>query len=100
MPFFSVIIPLYNKERFVFNTLKSVKKQTLTEYEVVVVYDGSTNNSISVIEQINDTRTKSFEQKNQAVSVARNKGIELAHTDYICFLDAYDLWYPQFLQSF
>lgn len=100
MPFFSVIIPLYNKERFVFNTLKSVLNQTFTDYEIIVVNDGSTDHSISVIEQINDKRIKLFHQKNQGVSVARNKGIELAQADYICFLDADDFWYPHFLQSF
>lgn len=100
MAFFSIIIPLYNKENFVSETLKSVLDQTFTDYEVIVINDGSTDKSVAAVEQINDKRIKLFHQKNQGVSVARNKGIALAQADYICFLDADDFWYPHFLQSF
>ncbi|HLW62896.1 MAG TPA: glycosyltransferase family 2 protein [Flavobacterium sp.] len=99
MPKFSIIIPLYNKESFVSKSLKSVLNQTFTDYEIIVINDGSTDKSVAVVEQINDKRIKLFHQKNQGVSVARNKGIALAQANYICFLDADDFWHTDFLQK-
>ena len=99
MPYFSVIIPLYNKERFVVETLKSVLAQSFTDFEVLIINDGSTDLSEEKIFQFKDNRIRYFAQKNQGVSKARNFGIEMASSEYITFIDADDYWYPYFLQE-
>lgn len=100
MPFFSIIIPLYNKEHFVSKTLEGVLNQLFTDYEVIVVNDGSTDQSVAKVEQVNDKRITILHQQNQGVSAARNKGIETANAKFICFLDADDVWQANHLQSF
>lgn len=99
MPFFSVIIPVYNKEKFVEKTLKSVLAQTFTDFEIVIVNDGSTDKSETIIFDTKDERIRYFPKSNEGVSIARNFGIEKAFADYICFLDADDYWHPDFLQT-
>jgi len=99
MPFFSIIIPLYNKEKFVEKTLKSVLNQTFTDFEIIMVNDGSTDESESIIFGFKDERVNYFSKRNEGVSTARNFGIEKAVADYICFLDADDFWYPTFLET-
>jgi len=98
-PFFSVIIPLYNKEKYINNTIESVLNQRFTNFEILVVNDGSTDNSLNHIKLFSDSRIKIFNQKNQGVSVARNFGIEQSKGKYICFLDADDYWYSHFLSQ-
>ncbi|TBX68738.1 glycosyltransferase family 2 protein [Flavobacterium silvisoli] len=99
MPKFSVIIPLYNKEKFVAKTINSVLDQTFTDYEIIVINDGSTDNSERVILSFTDSRIHYFATHNHGASAARNTGIEKAGGDYICFLDADDYWYPDFLAT-
>lgn len=99
-PFFSVIIPLYNKEKYIQNTLKCVFNQSFTNFEIIVVNDGSTDRSLEILEDFSDERLKIIHQKNQGVSVARNTGMQNAKADYICFLDADDTWRPNHLQAF
>lgn len=89
---FSIVIPLYNKEQSVTNTLQSVLSQTFTEFEVVIVNDGSTDNSVEKVEGFNDPRIRLIHQANAGVSAARNKGIEEAKFEWIAFIDADDLW--------
>ena len=98
MAFFSVIIPLYNKEHFIENTIKSVLHQTFQDFEVLVINDGSIDKSEEKLLQFKDSRIRYFTKKNEGVSITRNFGIEKAHSDYITFLDADDYWYPDFLQ--
>lgn len=100
MPRFSIIIPLYNKEKYIQNTLKSVLNQTFQDFEIIIVNDGSTDQSVALVNEINDARIQLIHQENQGVSVARNIGMENAHANYICYLDADDFWYPHFLQTF
>lgn len=100
MPFFSVIISLYNKEEFIENTVKSVLNQTFTDFEIIVVNDGSTDQSEAKVLTFQDTRIKFFNKTNGGVSSARNFGIEKSTSNYICFLDADDYWYPDFLNNF
>lgn len=95
---FSIIIPLYNKENTIASTLESVLKQTIDNFEVIVVDDGSTDRSSEIVKNINDPRVKYHLQENQGVSAARNKGLSLARFDLVCFLDADDLWHRQFLE--
>lgn len=99
MPFFSVIIPLYNKENFIENTLKSVLNQTFVDFEIIIVNDGSTDSSAIKVLQFVDSRIRYYYTENGGVSTARNYGIELAKSNFITFLDADDYWYPSFLEQ-
>ncbi|HTO35698.1 MAG TPA: glycosyltransferase family A protein [Flavobacterium sp.] len=100
MPFFSVIIPLYNKESFIRNTIESVLNQTFQDFEIIVINDGSTDKSEKVVSLFNDQRIKYYSQPNSGTSATRNKGIEKSSGNYIAFLDADDFWYPHFLEHF
>lgn len=99
MPFFSVIIPLYNKENYIQNTLKSVLDQNFSDFEIIIINDGSTDSSEEIVLQFKDDRIKYYSKGNQGVSVARNLGISLAKSNYITFIDADDYWYPNFLET-
>lgn len=90
MPFFSIIIPVFNKERFVAKTLKSVLSQSFIDFEIIIINDGSTDKSEVEILAITDERILYFLKENEGVAVARNLGIGKASADYICFLDADD----------
>lgn len=102
----SVVIPLYNKEKSVRSTLESVLAQTYTDYEIIVVDDGSTDNSVAVCEDIINSLTPSFDNSlrifskpNGGVSSARNFGVEKSRGEYVAFLDGDDLWEPTFLEE-
>lgn len=95
----SIIIPLYNKENYIARTLNSVLAQTFQHFEVVIVNDGSTDNSVSEVEKFTDTRIRLIYQQNAGVSAARNRGIEEAKYELIAFLDADDEWKPDYLQT-
>jgi glycosyltransferase involved in cell wall biosynthesis len=99
MPVFSVIIPLFNKEKFIEATLKSVLKQSFTDFEILIVNDGSTDNSEKIIAVFKDPRIRYFTKRNAGASSARNYGIEKAQSNYISFVDADDYWYPTFLEE-
>lgn len=96
---FSIVIPLYNKERLITRTLKSVLDQTFTQYEVLIVDDGSTDNSLNMVKSLKDTRIRILSKQNGGVSSARNFGIKNAKNSWIAFLDADDLWHPNHLQE-
>lgn len=98
-PFFSVIIPLYNKEKYLEKTIQSLVKQLFKDFEVIVVNDGSTDNSLNVLERLIDDRFLIFNQKNQGASQARNMAIEKAMGKYIALLDADDLWHENHLNE-
>ncbi len=97
---FSIIIPLYNKELSIRNTIQSVLNQTCQDFEIVVVNDGSTDNSLNVVEQINDFRIRVINKNNGGVSSARNYGIKHSNYPWILFLDADDLIYENCLETF
>ncbi|MFE3869099.1 glycosyltransferase family 2 protein [Flavobacterium sp. LS2P90] len=99
MPFFSVIIPLFNKEKFIEATLKSVLIQTFIDFEILIINDGSTDNSAEIIKGFDDPRIRYFYKENEGVSSARNTGIKNAKAKFIAFLDADDYWYPDFLEE-
>ena len=108
---FSIIIPLYNKAPYIEKALRSVQAQTFREFEVIIIDDGSTDNSFEIANQLIAEFSKSTDaspplggfrgatQPNQGVSVARNNGVKLAKYPYICFLDADDWWAPTFLEE-
>jgi glycosyltransferase involved in cell wall biosynthesis len=97
--FFSIVIPLYNKEEYVSKTIESVLEQTFQNFEVLIVDDGSTDNSVAVVEQYTDDRIRIIRQKNQGVSAARNTGIKEAKYKLITLLDADDWWDKSFLEE-
>lgn len=98
--YFSVIIPLYNKEKSVTSTVESVLNQTYSHFELIIVNDGSTDNSLEVVKQFDDPRIRIIEKENGGVSSARNVGIKAAKYEYILPLDADDLWMPFALAEF
>lgn len=99
MVFFSIVIPLFNKANHVENTIKSILSQTFIDYEIIVINDGSTDNSEALIRNFNDNRIQIYSQKNQGVSAARNLGIEKSKGKLIAFMDADDYWFPDHLQE-
>lgn len=99
MPKVSVIIPAYNAMAFLPETLDSVLKQTFTDFEVLIVNDGSSDHIVEWASQITDPRVRLISQENQRVSAARNTGITNSQGEYIAFLDADDLWEPTKLEK-
>lgn len=97
--FFSVIIPLYNKEKFILNTLNSVFSQSFSNFEVIVVNDGSSDNSLNIVKGFNYPNIRIVTQSNAGVSAARNKGIALSQGHWIAFLDADDIWSSSHLEN-
>lgn len=96
---FSVIIPLYNKEPHIKRALDSVINQTVQDFEIIVVNDGSTDKSADVVKTFSDARIRLINQKNAGVSVARNRGINEAKSELIAFLDADDEWMLDYLET-
>lgn len=96
---FSVIIPVYNKADTVCSAVKSVYAQTFSDYEIVMVDDGSSDNLTEALSAVESPVLHLIRQKNGGVSVARNTGISNAKGDYVCFLDADDMWKPDHLET-
>ena len=114
MPKFSVIVPLYNKAPFVRKALESIASQTYRDFELIVVDDGSTDNSAAICEEffqtfnhslahsinVNPSFVHSFiRQPNSGVAAARNRGVAESHGEFVCFLDADDWWESTFLEE-
>lgn len=95
----SIVIPLYNKEKYIVRTINSVLAQTYKKFELIVVDDGSTDNSVNLVRLVLDSRIKLILLKNGGVSIARNVGVENAVGDWVAFLDADDEYEPSFLQE-
>jgi glycosyltransferase involved in cell wall biosynthesis len=87
-----VVIPLYNKENHIHRALNSVLSQTVQDFEIIVIDDGSTDNGAAVVQNILDARITLIRQENAGVSSARNRGIDESCADFIAFLDADDEW--------
>ncbi len=104
---FSIIIPLYNKAPHIEKAIKSIVDQTFNTYEIIIVNDGSTDNSLNILNSFCDKlknveadtleKIKIIDQKNQGVSTARNNGVKIAKYNYVAFLDADDWWESTFL---
>jgi glycosyltransferase involved in cell wall biosynthesis len=97
-PFASVVVPAYNSEKTVAETLRSLLRQTFTNLEVVVVDDGSTDGTASVVESFSDGRVRLVRQRNRGLAGAHNTGVHNARGRYIGFCDADDLWLPEKLE--
>ena len=96
--YFSIIIPLYNKESYIQRAIKSVLLQTYQDFELIIVDDGSTDGSFEAASAIQDPRIHIVRQENRGVSAARNRGVSEAKYDWVAFLDADDEWLPEFLE--
>lgn len=100
IPYFSVVIPTYNREKFIKTAIDSVLNQSFEDFELLIVDDGSKDNTRSIVEGINDSRVKYIYQENAERSAARNNGIDKALGKYICFLDSDDIYYTDHLETF
>ena len=100
MPSISVVIPLYNKENHIINTINSVLNQSYKNFELIVVNDGSTDNSLEIANKCltNFENKKIINQKNRGLSGARNTGVYKSEGELVAFLDADDTWHPDFLK--
>ncbi|WGF91291.1 glycosyltransferase family 2 protein [Aequorivita marisscotiae] len=96
---FSVVIAVYNKEKYIGDTLKSVLAQTFSDFEIIIVNDGSTDTSEAEILKFNDSRIRYFLQQNKGAAAARNAAIAKAQSENIALLDADDYWYPFYLEE-
>jgi cellulose synthase/poly-beta-1,6-N-acetylglucosamine synthase-like glycosyltransferase len=92
-------MPLYNKERDVARAIRSALAQSFTDYELIIVNDGSTDRSLDAVAVFNDPRIRLVHQENQGVSAARNRGVAEARAELVAFLDADDEWMEDFLET-
>ncbi len=99
MPAVSVIITTYNRSALVKEAIESVLRQTLTDFEAIVVDDGSTDDTRDGIKQICDDKVRYFYKENGGVSSARNLGLVNARGEYVAFLDSDDLWPEKYLET-
>jgi len=95
----SIVIPLYNKAPHIRRAVDSVLRQSVTNFECIVVDDGSTDGSGDIIKNIKDPRIRLIRQSNMGVSAARNRGVAESACPFVAFLDADDEWLPRFLES-
>lgn len=95
----SVVIPLYNKEKQIAATIKSVLDQTYQDFEIVIVNDGSTDGSVIEVKKFSDNRIRIINQPNSGVSAARNRGIEEANGEFVALLDGDDEWEKDYLET-
>ena len=98
-PFFSVVIPTYNRAHLIKKTIESVRQQTFSNWELIVVDDGSTDNTKEVVLSIDDERIHYVYQNNAERGVARNNGFHHSKGRYICFLDSDDYYEKDHLES-
>jgi glycosyltransferase involved in cell wall biosynthesis len=99
MPQVSVIIPAYNAMAFLPETLESVLNQTFTDFEVLIINDGSPDDIVEWASEIKDSRVKLISQENQGISGARNTGMWSSQGEYLAFLDADDIWEAKKLEK-
>ena len=98
-PLISVVIPAYNAERFILPTLQSILRQTVQDFEIVVVNDGSTDGTLDVLESIGDSRLRVITRENGGECVARNQGFREARGKYVSFIDSDDVWLENHLEQ-
>ena len=93
-PLVSIVIPTYNCERYIRETVQSIVDQTMADWELVIVDDGSTDATVDIARKL-DPRIQVLEQANAGVCVARNRGFEASRGRFLCFMDHDDIWYPE-----
>ncbi|MBE9228369.1 glycosyltransferase [Phormidium sp. LEGE 05292] len=99
MPIISVVIPVYNGEKTIKETIDSVLNQSFSYLELIIINDGSTDKTLEIVSGIKDERVKVYSYRNTGLAASRNRGISLAKGEYISFIDADDLWTPDKLES-
>lgn len=99
VPTISVIVPAYNAEKTILETVRSIQAQTFSDFELIVINDGSKDGTVQVLEGIHDPRLKVFSYENGGLPVARNRGIDRSIGQYLSFVDADDLWTPDKLET-
>ena len=90
-PLVSVIVPVYNSEKYLEACIDSILEQSLKNIEIIFINDGSTDKSLNILKSKNDSRVIILSQKNSGASEARNAGLKIARGDYICFVDSDDI---------
>lgn len=99
MPFFSVIVPTYNRAEKLRRSIRSVLDQTFADFELLVMDDGSTDHTQEVVEGFGDLRIRyEWAENSGGPATPRNRGIDVAQAEWMCFLDADDIWYPNKLE--
>ncbi len=98
IPLVSVIMPAYNAEKYISKSIQSVLEQTYQNWQLIIVNDGSKDDTSSIIKCFDDKRIRLIEQENSGVSKARNTGIEYSDGEYIAFLDSDDIWLDKKLE--
>lgn len=96
-PDFSIVIPLYNKEKYIARAVESVLAQSVSNFQLIIVDDGSTDSSFDIASSITDTRIELFQQENLGNGPARNAGILRSKSNWVAYLDADDMWYQDHL---
>lgn len=99
MPLISVVIPVFNGEKTIKETIYSLLKQTFTDFELIIINDGCQDLTVEVISSIQDSRIQVYSYPNAGLAASRNRGINHATGEYITFIDADDLWTPDKLES-
>lgn len=94
----SIITPMFNSEKFILETINSVINQTYTNWELILIDDCSTDSTLQILPKDNRIKVISLTE-NSGSAVARNKGIEMAKGKYLTFIDADDLWFPDFIET-
>jgi glycosyltransferase involved in cell wall biosynthesis len=94
VPKVSVIIPAYNAEKTLLGTIASLQQQTFTDFELIIINDGSTDGTLALLETLTEPRLRIYSDANGGLPVARNRGIARATGEYLAFIDADDLWTP------
>jgi glycosyltransferase involved in cell wall biosynthesis len=97
-PFFSIILPTFNRAHYLERPIQSVLEQTFGDFELLIVDDGSTDNTESLVQQTKDARIKYFKKNNEERSIARNFGVNVATGQYVCFLDSDDKLHSNHLE--
>jgi glycosyltransferase involved in cell wall biosynthesis len=98
MPEVSVIIPVYNAEKTIIKTIQSVQQQTFNDFEIIIINDGSRDETLELIQDLQEKHLKIFSYENGGLPIARNRGMSHAAGEFIAFLDADDLWTPDKLE--
>lgn len=94
----SIILPVYNAEKHLRETIESVMNQTYSKFEIIAVNDGSQDSSLEILKQFSDERIRIVDKENTGVSDSRNIAIDLSNGEFVCFLDADDYFSPYYLQ--
>lgn len=98
-PKISVIIPAYNSEKTIQKTIESILNQTFTDFELIIINDGSQDYTLDIVSRFHDPRIKVFSYENAGGNVSRNRGLKQALGEFVSFLDADDLWTPDKLRD-